>query len=130
MLPSLGADEKIDGDRVGHGVVYAFQSFTQPPIAFVADARTGEAQQVVRLAMPRGLDIDNIAVEQTTYPSRDGTPVTMFLVRRTDVRPTGAVPTLLTGYGGGRQFWAPPVLPRRRASGGGGGGPLPPLPRP
>jgi len=50
--------------------------------------------------MPRGLDIANIAVEQTTYPSRDGTPVTMFLVRRTDVQPTGAVPTLLTGYGG------------------------------
>ena len=100
VLPSLGAVEMVDGDRVGDGVGYTFQSFTQPPIAFVADARTGEAQQVVRLAMPRGLDIANIAVEQTTYPSRDGTPVTMFLVRRTDVQPTGAVPTLLTGYGG------------------------------
>ena len=100
VLPSLGAVEMVDGDRVGDGVGYTFQSFTQPPIAFVADARTGEAQQVVRLAMPRGLDIANIAVEQTTYPSRDGTPVTMFLVRRSDVRPTGAVPTLLTGYGG------------------------------
>jgi len=100
VLPSLGAVEMVDGDRVSDGVGYTFQSFTQPPIAFVADARTGEAQQVVRLAMPRGLDIANIAVEQTTYPSRDGTPVTMFLVRRTDVQPTGAVPTLLTGYGG------------------------------
>jgi len=100
VLPSLGAVEMVDGDRVSDGVGYTFQSFTQPPIAFVADARTGEAQQVVRLAMPRGLDIANIAVEQTTYPSRDGTPVTMFLVRRSDVRPTGAVPTLLTGYGG------------------------------
>src|SRR5207237_5307165 len=73
-LPSLGAVELVDGDRVGDGVGYTFQSFTQPPIAFVADARTGEAQQVARLAMPRGLDIGNIAVEQTTYPSRDGTP--------------------------------------------------------
>ena len=99
-LPSLGAVEMVDGDRVGDGVGYTFQSFTQPPIAFVADARTGEAQQVARLAMPRGLDIGNIAVEQTTYPSRDGTPITMFLVRRRDVQPTGAVPTLLTGYGG------------------------------
>jgi len=100
VLPSLGAVEMVDGDRVSDGVGYTFQSFTQPPIAFVADARTGEARQVVRLAMPRGLDVASIAVEQTTYPSRDGTPVTMFLVRRSDVRPTGAVPTLLTGYGG------------------------------
>ena len=99
-LPSLGAVEMVDGDRVGDSVGYTFQSFTQPPMAFVADARTGEAHQVARLAMPRGLDIANISVEQTTYPSRDGTPVTMFLVRRTDVQPTGAVPTLLTGYGG------------------------------
>src|SRR5436309_8658986 len=100
VLRSLGAVEMVDGDRVGDGLCYTFQSFTQPPIAFVADARTGETQQVVRLAMPRGLDVASIAVEQTTYPSRDGTPVTMFLVRRSDVRPTGAVPTLLTGYGG------------------------------
>jgi prolyl oligopeptidase len=99
-LPSLGAVEIVDGDRAGHGVGYTFQSFTQPPIAFVADARTGETHEVARLAMPRTLDVSNIAVEQTTYSSRDGTPVTMFLVHRRDVKPTGAVPTLLTGYGG------------------------------
>jgi prolyl oligopeptidase len=99
-LPSLGAVEIVDCDRAGHGVGYTFQSFTQPPVAFVADARTGETREVARLAMPRNLDVSNIAVEQTTYSSRDGTPVTMFLVHRRDVKPTGAVPTLLTGYGG------------------------------
>ena len=99
-LPSLGAVEMVDGDRLGDRIGFTFQSFTQPPIAFVADARTGETREVARLAMPRGLDVAGIAVEQTTYQSRDGTPVTMFLVHRKDVRPTGAVPTLLTGYGG------------------------------
>jgi prolyl oligopeptidase len=99
-LPSLGAVEMVDGDRLGDRLGYTFQSFTQPPIAFVADARTGETREVARLAMPRGLDVAGIAVEQTTYSSRDGTPVTMFLVHRKDVKPTGAVPTLLTGYGG------------------------------
>ncbi|TMC44184.1 MAG: S9 family peptidase [Chloroflexi bacterium] len=99
-LPSLGAVEIVDGDRLGHDVGYTFQSFTQPPIAFVADAGTGQNREVARLAMPRGLDVAGIAVEQTTYPSRDGTPVTMFLVHRKDVKPTGTVPTLLTGYGG------------------------------
>ena len=100
QLPSLGAIEMVDGDRDGEGVGYTFQSFTQPPVAYVTDGRTGEAREVARLAMPRGLDVSRIAVEQTTYASRDGTAVTMFLVHRTDVNPTGAVPTLLTGYGG------------------------------
>ena len=99
-LPSLGAVEVVDGDRVGDLIGYTFQSFTQPPIAFVADARTGDTREIARLAMPRGLDVASIAVEQTTYPSRDGTPVTMFLVHRRDVTATGDVPTLLTGYGG------------------------------
>jgi prolyl oligopeptidase len=99
-LPSLGAIEIVAGEHNGGRVGYTFQSFTQPPIAFVADADTGGAHEVARLAMPTGLDVANIAVEQTTYPSRDGTAVTMFLVHRKDVRPTGTVPTLLTGYGG------------------------------
>src|SRR5205823_5681387 len=72
----------------------------QPLIAFVADARAGRANEIVRLRMPERLDVASIAVEQTTYPSKDGTEVTMFLVHRKDVAPTGQVPTLLSGYGG------------------------------
>ena len=100
LLPSLGAIEIVDGEHNSDRVGYTFQSFTQPPIAFVADATTGKTREVARLAMPHGLDVAGIAVEQTTYPSRDGTAVTMFLVHRTDVKPSGTVPTLLTGYGG------------------------------
>jgi prolyl oligopeptidase len=99
-LPSLGAIELVEGERGGDHVGYVFQSFTQPPIAFVADARTGKADELVRLRMPEGLDVANISVEQTTYASRDGTEVTMFLVHRKDVRPTGQIPALLSGYGG------------------------------
>ena len=99
-LPSLGAIEIVEGEHDGDQVGYTFQSFTQPPIAFVANARSGAADEVVRLRMPDRLDVTAIAVEQTTYASRDGTEVTMFLVHRKDVRPTGQIPTLLTGYGG------------------------------
>ncbi|TMC78417.1 MAG: S9 family peptidase, partial [Chloroflexi bacterium] len=79
---------------------YTFQSFTQPLIAFVADARAGRANEIVRLPMPERLNVASIAVEQTRYRSRDGTEISMFLVHRKDVRPTREVPTLLTGYGG------------------------------
>ena len=99
-LPSLGAVEFVEGEHDDDRVGYTFQSFTQPPVAFVADARTGKPEEVVRLRMPDRLDVDSISVEQTTFASRDGTEVTMFLVHRKDVRPTGEVPTLLTGYGG------------------------------
>ena len=99
-FPSIGAVEIVEGDHDGDLVGYTFQSFTQPPIAFVADARTAKTHEVVRLRMPVGLDVASMAVDQIRYPSKDGTEITMFLVRRKDVRPTGDVPTLLTGYGG------------------------------
>ena len=99
-LPSLGAVEFVEGEHDGHRIGYTFQSFTQPPVAFVADARSGKAEELVRLRMPDRLDVNSISVEQTTFASRDGIEVTMFLVHRKDVRPTGEVPTLLTGYGG------------------------------
>jgi len=99
-LPSLGAVEFVQGEAASDRVGYTFQSFTQPPIAFVADAKTGQQDELVRLPMPPRLDPRRVAVEQTTYRSPDGTEVSMFLVHRNDVRPTGEVPTLLTGYGG------------------------------
>jgi prolyl oligopeptidase len=99
-LPSLGAIEIVEGEHDGDRVGYTFQSFTESPIAFVADARTGKTDMLVRLRRPEGLDLAGIRVEQTSYPSRDGTEVTMFLVHRGDLRPTGEVPTLLSGYGG------------------------------
>src|SRR5437773_10954736 len=99
-MPSLGAVKTVDGDHDGDLIGYTFQSCTQPLIAFVADARAGRANEIVRLRMPERLDVASIAVKQTTYPSKDGTEVTMSLVHRKDVAPTGHVPTLLSGYGG------------------------------
>src|SRR5438552_71817 len=99
-LPSLGAIELVQGDADADLVGYTFQTFTQPPIAFIANVRTGESTELVGLRAPDGLDPSRITVEQTTYRSHDRTEVTMFLVHRSDVRPTGDVPTLLTGYGG------------------------------
>ena len=99
-LPGLGMVEFVSGDHASGLVGYTYQSFTVPAIAFAADARTGAVREIVRLPAPSGLDPESIVVEQTTYASKDGTDVSMFLVHRGDVRPTGAVPTVLNGYGG------------------------------
>ena len=85
-----------DGEQFG----FAFESFTRPAIAQVAAAEDGEPVTVAALPVPPGLDPDAIVVDQERYRSRDGTAVTMFLVHHRDTRPTGAVPTVLTGYGG------------------------------
>jgi prolyl oligopeptidase len=47
-------------------------------------------------------DIDFTAyeVEQIQYPSKDGTPITMFLAHKKGLKPDGTTPTLLTAYGG------------------------------
>jgi prolyl oligopeptidase len=89
----------MNADPDGDLVTITYESFTAPAAAF-AIARDGSLQEIVRLAAPRGLDPAALTVEQTSYSSRDGTKVTMFLVHRADVRPNGEVPTVLSGYGG------------------------------
>ncbi len=85
-----------DGERFG----FTVESFARPAIAQVAAAEEGDPTTVAALPAPVGLDPDTIVVEQERYRSRDGTVVTMFLIHHRDTRPTGAIPTVLTGYGG------------------------------
>jgi prolyl oligopeptidase len=92
--------EFVTADHASDLVGFTYQSFTVPPIAFTADARSGAVRELVRLPAPAGLDPESIVVEQTAYPSKDGTDVSMFLVHRRDVQPNGDVPTVLNGYGG------------------------------
>jgi prolyl oligopeptidase len=99
-LPGLGKVEFVYGDPASDLVGFAYESFTQPQVAFTADARGGAARELVRLPTPVGFDPSAVAVEQIAYPSKDGTEVTMFILHRKDVRPDGAVPTVINGYGG------------------------------
>ncbi len=98
-LPDVGTVSGLQADPAGDVITLEFESFTSPPAAY-AIASDGSLRDVVRLAPPRGLDPKAVVVEQTTYRSKDGTPVTMFLVHRRDVVATGDVPTILSGYGG------------------------------
>jgi prolyl oligopeptidase len=46
------------------------------------------------------IDPAQFDVSQVTYPSKDGTPISMFLVHRKGLKRSGDNPTYLTGYGG------------------------------
>lgn len=99
VLPGLGTVSGLAADPAGDLVTYTYESFTAPAAAYGVRP-DGTPVEIVRLAAPPRLDPGSFVVEQTAYTSRDGTRVTMFLVHRADVRPTGDVPTVLSGYGG------------------------------
>jgi prolyl oligopeptidase len=78
---------------------YQFASFNQPPSIFRLDMRTGAATP---FAVPRlPFNPDDYVVEQRSFPSKDGTKVPMYVVRKRSLAASGrAAPALLYGYGG------------------------------
>jgi len=77
----------------------SYRSFNEPPTIYRVDLRTKARTLWERPSVP--VDPSVAEVEQVTYTSKDGTPVTMFLVHRKGLKPGGGGhPTLLSGYGG------------------------------
>jgi prolyl oligopeptidase len=77
-----------------------FTSFNYPTSIFRVDLGSpAEAPELwEQPAVP--VNPSDVVVEQVWYPSKDGTPISMFLVHRRDLQKNGRVPTLLHGYGG------------------------------
>src|SRR5207249_51588 len=46
------------------------------------------------------VDPSTVEVKQVTYKSKDGTPITMFIVHKKGLVLNGDSPTILNGYGG------------------------------
>ncbi|MDQ3167098.1 MAG: prolyl oligopeptidase family serine peptidase, partial [Chloroflexota bacterium] len=99
-LPGLGTVTSLDGHAGHPRVAIGYTSFVQPQCAFVIDLLTGARLPISPLPPAAGFDPTAIAVEQVRYPSKDGTPISMFLLRRADVPLDGTAPTILAAYGG------------------------------
>ncbi len=103
-LPALGSLTGISGRPSDDEMLIGFTSFTYPPVALRYDFATRELAPSP-VGMPgRGGHADvnpaDYRIVQVWYPSKDGTPVSMFLVHRADIPKDGNRPVLLTGYGG------------------------------
>jgi prolyl oligopeptidase len=96
-LPEPGSVAGITGDREGDSAVIAFTSWTRPSALW--RWRPGEELREWS-HLPSPVDPERYRAEVETYPSPDGTPITLFTVRRADVEPAPDTATLLTGYGG------------------------------
>ncbi|HET7225168.1 MAG TPA: prolyl oligopeptidase family serine peptidase [Candidatus Eisenbacteria bacterium] len=97
-LPVTGRVDALSGRGDGREVFYGYQSCLVPRLVQRLDVSDGRQQVWWRPHLPfSGM---NDVVEQVVYASKDGMRVPMFLAHRKDVKPDGARPTLLTGYGG------------------------------
>jgi prolyl oligopeptidase len=78
----------------------SFTSYNYPPSIFKVDLAKPDAQPELweRPAVP--VDPTIAEVKQATYISKDGTPVTMFIVHKKGLKLDGTNPTILNGYGG------------------------------
>jgi prolyl oligopeptidase len=101
-LPTLGTVAGLGGEWDGDELFFGFQSFTLPPTVYRQDLRDlkKDRPQVWQRVEAPGIRFDDYEVEQVSYPSRDGTAITMFLAHKKGLTKDGKNPTLLYGYGG------------------------------
>ena len=89
-----GLSGRSDSDLMHFGVV----SFTESGSIWSHDLSAGTTTEIRPSMAP--IDPVRFRTEQVLVPSADGTPIPVFLTRRSDLEPTGDVPVLMTGYGG------------------------------
>lgn len=97
QLPGIGAVVGFVGKATSPETFYAFQSFTTPTTIYRYNVDSGEGSVYRQAQVP--FDPANYETSQVFYPSRDGTKIPMFIVKRKDL-PSRPLPTLLYGYGG------------------------------
>jgi prolyl oligopeptidase len=97
-LPTLGSLFGLGAEWNGRELFYGFSSYTVPPSVYRIDLAAGTSSLWRRVEAT--IDPARFEVRQVSYTSRDGTPISMFLVHRTGLVRHGDNPTYLTAYGG------------------------------
>ena len=96
-LPEMGSVVALDADPRTDRAFLTFTSFTRPS-GLWRWTPAGGVEPWSRFPSP--VDPGAFVTEEVHYPSTDGTPVPMFLVRATGTVPSPETPTVLSGYGG------------------------------
>jgi prolyl oligopeptidase len=97
-LPGIGTSYGISGNPDEDTGYFGFSSFTEPQIIFQTSIRSGKSKEWARVKLP--VDTSQLVTEQVFYPSKDGTKISMFIIRKRDAKKDGKNPTVLFGYGG------------------------------
>jgi prolyl oligopeptidase len=97
-LPPLGTASSLLGTPDEDTAYFGFASFTEAAVNYQTSIKTGKVREWSRVKLP--IDTSGFVVEQVRYPSKDGTPIPMFLLRKKDAPRDGSNRVLLYGYGG------------------------------
>ncbi|KAB2901564.1 MAG: S9 family peptidase [Kofleriaceae bacterium] len=97
-LPALGTSKGIAGNPDEDTGYFGYTSFTEASVIYETSIKSGAVKEWSRVKLP--IDLSQIVAEQVRYASKDGTEITMFLLRRKDAPKDGQRPVLLYGYGG------------------------------
>lgn len=97
-LPGLGTVGGPSGLADDDEAYFTFESYTTPREIYSMSMKTGRLGLFAKLKVP--VDPSPYVVEQVSFPSKDGTKVSMFLVHRRDLKRDGKARAILYGYGG------------------------------
>lgn len=97
-LPGLGTVGGPSGLADDDEAYFSFESYTTPREIYSMSMKTGRLGLFAKLKVP--VDPSPYVVEQVSFPSKDGTKVSMFLVHRRDLKRDGKSRAILYGYGG------------------------------
>ncbi len=97
-FPGIGTASGFGGKRTDMETFYSFNSINRPASVYRYDILSGESQLIRQPEVK--FDPEDFVVKQVFFPSKDGTRIPMFIAHRRDLKPEGALPTLLYGYGG------------------------------
>lgn len=113
-LPGSGAAAGFAGQSGDPETFFSFQGFVTPGSIYRFDTATLTFSLFAQPDLP--FDPADYGVEHVVYPSRDGTPIPMTLIRRKSLARAGrAAPTILYGYGGFNISLTPGYLASRMA---------------
>ena len=96
-LPAIGTANLVTAEERSEAFL-AFSSFNMPRTIYHLNLQTGSQALWARPEVP--VNPADIEVKQVWYKSKDGTPVSMFVIHRKGLRLNGKNPTILNGYGG------------------------------
>lgn len=97
-LPGIGTVSGIVGYADDDEAYYMFESFTAPLEVHQLAISSGKAKLYSKVKVP--IDASKLTTEQVEYTSKDGTKVTMFIVRPKEAKKDGNNRVFLYGYGG------------------------------
>ncbi|MGI5853383.1 MAG: prolyl oligopeptidase family serine peptidase [Bacillota bacterium] len=113
-LPTLGAVTGLTADPESDDFFLVFESFLIPPAIYRCTAAKGTPlKPEMVLTSAEAVDPNLVSIEQVFYPSKDGTKIPMFILKRRDlpVSADNPHPTVLFGYGGFNISKTPTYMP-------------------